>query len=76
MLNSSGMKAFEAPLQVGQDGELKVPDSIRKELKPGQAVRLLLLVEEESDSKAWSRLSAEQFLKGYSEADSIYDTLD
>ncbi|CAN5903557.1 hypothetical protein BH24DEI2_BH24DEI2_28000 [soil metagenome] len=29
---------------------------------------------EDGDDKAWSRLSAEQFLAGYDEADSIYDT--
>jgi len=30
---------------------------------------------EESDDEAWSRLSAEQFLAGYDEADSVYDAL-
>jgi len=70
------MKAFEMPLKVGQNGELKVPESISKQLTPGQSVRLLLLVEEDSESKAWSRLGAEQFLAGYDEADAIYDTLE
>lgn len=69
------MKAFEAPLKVGQDGELDVPDSIKSQLKPGQDVRLLLLVEDSTDED-WSRLSAEQFFAVYDETDAVYDTLD
>jgi len=47
-------------------------------LPRSQIVRVIILVNEPMDSDeqpAWSRLTAEQFLAGYSEGDAIYDTL-
>ena len=37
-------------------------------------VRVIVLINEPKAEEAFSKLSREQFLKGYSKSDSIYDT--
>ncbi len=72
------MKAYEYPVRVNSQGELELPDALRKVLPPNQVVRVIILMEELGNAEeqaAWSRMSAEQFLAGYSEADSAYDTI-
>lgn len=72
------MKAYELPVKVTPEGELELPETLRTLLPRDQVIRLIILIPEPSGSKeqdAWARLTAEQFLEGYSEADSIYDTI-
>ena len=71
------MIAYELPAKVTSEGQLDIPSAFAEMLPRGQVVRLLVLIDESADDEeaAWSRLTAEQFLAGYSEADSIYDTL-
>ncbi len=71
------MIAYELSAKVTSDGQLDIPSVFAEMLPRGQVVRLLVLIDESADDEeaAWSRLTAEQFLAGYSEADSIYDTL-
>ncbi|MEW5989409.1 MAG: hypothetical protein AB1791_22505 [Chloroflexota bacterium] len=72
------MKAYEFPVQVTPEGEFAIPNEFRTILPRGEIVRLIILVQEPTDAdeqKAWARLTAEQFLTGYSEADSVYDSL-
>ena len=60
------------------DGKLELPEAVLKKLTVGQRVRLILIVDDESNTDsetAWRQATEEQFLKGYSPADSIYDTL-
>ena len=45
----------------------------------GQSIRLIALLDEPDDKEYdsdWSRVTAEQFLAGYGDADSIYDTIE
>jgi len=70
------MKACEIPLKVTAEGKIELSDALLDLLPPGETVRAIILVPEPADHKedaAWSRLTAAQFLAGYSEADSIYD---
>ena len=70
------MKAYETPAKVTADGKVELPQAVLELLPRNQLVRLIILVTEASDQEeeaAWSRLAAEQFLAGYSQADSIYD---
>ena len=70
------MKAYEFPVKVTSDGRLELPDALLKLLPGNQTVRVIILVSEPTDMEeqaAWSRLTAEQFFAGYSEADAIYD---
>jgi hypothetical protein len=72
------MKAYEFPVKVTSDGKLALPDTFLKLLPDNQVVRIVLLVSEPTDVEeqaAWSQLTAEQFLAGYSEADTIYDRI-
>ncbi|ADI13227.1 hypothetical protein [Truepera radiovictrix] len=65
------MKAFEVPVKLSE-GKLELPDELLG-LAQNPSARLLLLVDEEDD---WVRLSETQFAAGYTDADSIYDTLE
>jgi hypothetical protein len=72
------MKAYEFPLKMTPDGSLEVPDALRNKLLDEQVGQVIVLVKEPSDvddQADWSRLSGEQFLAGYSEADAIYDKI-
>jgi len=72
------MKAYEFPVKVTADGRLVMPDALLKLLPTNQIVRIILLVSEPTDIEeqaVWSRLTAEQFFAGYSEADAIYDRI-
>jgi hypothetical protein len=70
------MKAYEFALKVTPDGSLEVPDALRRKLPDNQVGRVIVLVGDPADGDDqtdWSRLSAEQFLAGYSEEDAVYD---
>ncbi len=70
------MKAYDIPLKVTAEGKIELPDALLALLPHGQTVRAIILVPEPADHEenaAWSRLTAAQFMAGYSEADSIYD---
>ena len=72
------MKAYEFPTRVSSAGSLILPEQLVDLLPENGTVRVIILVDEAADEEqmAWSRLTAEQFLKGYSEADSIYDKIE
>lgn len=69
------MKTYEFPTKVTPDGKLEVPERFAKVIPGGRTVRVIVLVTEtpEEEDAAWARLTAEQFLAGYSDADAIYD---
>jgi hypothetical protein len=72
------MKAYEIPIKITQEGEIESLDALLELLPRDQVVRVIILIPEPTDAEeqtAWSRLTAEQFLAGYSEADSIYDRI-
>jgi hypothetical protein len=73
------MKVLEVPIKVTPDGRLELPESVLNQLPTDQTVRAIILVSEPTDSEeqtAWACLTAEQFLRGYGEADGIYDRLE
>ena len=70
------MKAYEFPCKVTPAGRLELPDTLTKLLPANHVVRVIILLSELTeieDNEVWARLTAEQFLTGYSEADAIYD---
>ena len=72
------MKAYEIPLKVNEKGTLELPEELLIRLQPDQLVRVIILISEPADAEeqaSWSRLTAEQFLAGYSEADAVYDDI-
>jgi hypothetical protein len=72
------MKAYEFPTKLTSDGKLELPDKLLKLLPDNQIIRIIILISEPTDMEeqsAWPHLTAEQFLAGYSEADSVYDKI-
>ncbi|MBM4044046.1 MAG: hypothetical protein FJ279_02950 [Planctomycetes bacterium] len=69
------MKAYEFLTKVTPDGRLEVPATLAKVMPGDSTVRVIVLVSETPDEEdaAWGRLTAEQFMAGYSDADAIYD---
>jgi len=67
------MKAYEYEGKVLPDGHLSIPEDLKDKLKSDLKIRVMLLVDDEET--ACDNLSMSQFLKGYSEKDTIYDNL-
>jgi hypothetical protein len=67
------MKAYEYEGKVLPDGHLSIPEDLKGKLKSDSKIKVMLLVDDEEG--AWDKLSMSQFLKGYSEKDTIYDKL-
>lgn len=66
------MKALEFSTKIA-DNNIEIPENILHQLdNSGKQVRVILLIEE-SDDKDWKDVSAQQFLNGYNDSDSIYD---
>jgi hypothetical protein len=69
------MKAYEFPAEVNADGKINLPEIILKRIPNDQTIRVIIFISETDDeeNQIWSKITAEQFLAGYSESDSIYD---
>lgn len=69
------MQALEFQTRINPDRTLTLPPEVAAQLQREQPVRVILLIPESSQDQDWARLTAEQFLKGYTESDAIYDDL-
>ncbi len=69
------MKAFEFETNLTLNRTVELPAELKAQIAPGSSVRVILLLPEVNEESDWKRLTAEQFLKGYAESDSIYDNL-
>jgi hypothetical protein len=67
------MKAYEYYGEILPDGHLSLPEDLKGKLKADSKIRVMLLLDE--DEKEWNQLTMSQFLKGYSEKDTLYDNL-
>jgi len=67
------MKGYEYEGKVLPDGHLSIPEDLKSKLKSDSKIRVMLFFDEEEI--AWDKMSMSQFLKGYSEKDTIYDNL-
>jgi len=70
------MEAYEFQAEVTPDGRLVVPEVFAPRLVQQPVVRVIVLLGEPPgmyEERAWSRLTAEQFLAGYGDADAVYD---
>jgi hypothetical protein len=70
------MQAYEFSAHITPDGKLEMPDAALPRSLKNQAVRVIVLINEEeavSEETQWQELTATQFLAGYSAVDSIYD---
>lgn len=72
------MQMYEIPVEITPEGKLELPDALLDRMNQSQSVRLIALLDEpgsEEDRSGWAKLTAEQFLAGYGESDSIYDAV-
>ena len=72
------MKAVEFETEV-TNNTIQIPENFRLELSlsKDKHVRVIVLIDEleQSDETEFKMLSRDQFLKGYDETDSVYDSL-
>lgn len=69
------MKALEFSSELGPNQTLNVPADVAALIPVGQPLRVLVLVGEDAQEKAWEELAATDFGQGYSDSDAIYDRL-
>lgn len=69
------MKALEFWACMNPDYSLSVPPEVAMQIEKEQLVRVILLIPVSGEDQAWAQLTTEQFLKGYTEGDAIYDQL-
>ncbi|MBI5653094.1 MAG: hypothetical protein HZC40_22005 [Chloroflexi bacterium] len=67
------MKAFEFETTLTADRAVNLPSELKTQLAPGSSIRVILLLRESNEDKGWTYLTSEQFLKGYSDSDKVYD---
>ena len=72
------MQVYEVPIDITPEGKLELPEALMDRVIRGQSVRLIALFDEsDTDGRDdWARLTAEQFLAGYADTDSIYDKIE
>lgn len=69
---------YQVSIEVTDEGKLELPQRLVEHLRPGCLVHVTVVPNEQGmniESREWANLTAQQFLGGYSEADSIYDKL-
>lgn len=69
------MKVLEFQTQLNPDHTLTVPPGVAREIEGEEAVRVVLLVPDTAEDRSWAALTTEQFLRGYSDGDAVYDEL-
>jgi hypothetical protein len=69
------MKTLEFDASLNSDKTLTVPPAVADQVPAGHTVRVLLLIDDSNEEKAWNKLTVDQFFKGYAESDAIYDEL-
>lgn len=70
------MQAVEFDSVLTEKGELAIPQDFAPRLPRAQKLRVIVLFgegESSTEDRDWSRLTARQFLDGYSDKDAIYD---
>jgi hypothetical protein len=68
------MRAFEFTAHPTADGSIQLPPGIASQVDPNLEVKVIVLLPEDEE-RAWVRFGMDQFAKGYSPEDNIYDDL-
>ena len=67
------MKAFEFHAQPAADGSIQLPAEVASQVDPALGIKIVLVPNDEE--RAWTRFGTDQFAKGYSPSDNLYDDL-
>jgi hypothetical protein len=66
------MKAVEFKTRLKHQS-IQVPDNLSSIIDEDKDVRVIILFDEETETDSYKNMVNEQFIKGYSDSDSIYD---
>ena len=69
------MKQFEFETQLGPDATIRIPTQYVDRIAAGQPIRVVVLLPDADQDRAWADATAAQFLQGYADSDAIYDDL-
>ena len=69
------MQTVEFQSELGADHTLSVPEDLLTGIPAGRKVRVLVIVPEDAEDRAWEDLAAAEFGMGYADGDAIYDQL-
>jgi hypothetical protein len=67
------MKAYEYYAEMLPDGHLSIPENLKEKIREDSKIRVMVFIEDEEVD--WEALTNKEFLRGYSDKDSIYDDL-
>lgn len=67
------MRAFEFETEI-QNHSIKIPPELEARLPTEGHLRVILLTNEDEDM-SWHKATANAFLSGYADSDSVYDKL-
>ena len=67
------MKAIEFKAKLKDSPSIDIPKKYRSIIRNKKLRVLILINEDAQDEKLWKRLASEEFLRGYSNKDAIYD---
>ena len=66
-------ESFEFAAKISRGGKIGLPKPVLKQIAPGHAVRMLILVDDSEEKQEWQLLAVEEFFKDYDSKDSAYD---
>lgn len=69
------MSTWQFDANVNPDLTLRVPPDVAAQLGPDVPVHVVLIRADTEEEADWEQLATEQFFKGYSPGDDIYDQL-
>jgi hypothetical protein len=69
------MPIFQFDSHYKPDGSVIVPPDVAAQLRPDDALRVIISTDQDAEAAEWQRMSAEQFLQGYGPGDEVYDQL-
>jgi hypothetical protein len=69
------MKTLEFWTCINPDYTLSVPREVAIQIEKEQPVRVILLIPVSGEDQTWAQLTTDQFLKGYTDGDAVYDQL-
>lgn len=67
------MKPYKYYAEVLADGHLSIPEGLKDKLKPDSKIKVILMLDDED--ALWNDMTMSQFIKGYSDKYSIYESL-
>ena len=74
LMKAPNMPTWQFQTHLNPNLTLNVPPEVAGQLRPEDTVHVLLMTED-SEERDWQRLAAEQFFRGYSPGDDVYDQL-